>query len=156
MTQSKSTAVKVFGILHLVFGTLSLVIAPLNFSGLDTTLELLQVTGLYRSWLQFTVFLSPVLAIIMIVLGIGLLRYAEWSRRGSIYLAIFSIVFSLLDVLVSAIGFAGQLGNAGSPETAGVAFGAMIGTVIGSIIGMIYPILMLILLTRPVAKASCR
>lgn len=156
MASTKSTAVKVFGILSIVFGAISLVTAPLSFVGLETTLQLLGATGLYASWLQFTVFLSPVLAILSIVFGIGLLRYAEWGRKGSIYLAIFSIVFNILNGVISAVSLSGQFASTIPSGEVGAAIGAVVGAIIGSVVGMIYPILVLIFLTRPAAKASCR
>ncbi|MGB3492923.1 MAG: hypothetical protein WBA57_09355 [Elainellaceae cyanobacterium] len=156
MASSKSTAVKVFGILSIVFGALTLSTSPLGIVGLGSTLQQLGASGFLATWITVTTFLAPIFGIISIVLGIGLLKYAEWGRKGSIYYAIFTIAFNILSAALMGLGMSAAISANAGPEAAAVAAGIVIGAIIGGLFTMIYPVLVLIFLTRPTAKASCR
>ncbi len=148
---SKPVAVKVFGILNIVFGSLGLVTSPLNFANLGQAVEILGAQGFYRQWLYLSAGIAPIMALILLILGIGLLRYAEWGRRGTVIYSWFSIALVIVSSLITITSLASQLGDS-NPAV----IGAIIGGVIGTIIGLIYPIVSLIFLTRPSARDACR
>lgn len=149
---SKPVAVKVFGILNIVFGTLGLVTSPLNLINVNRSLDLLGAEGFYRSWAYLSIAITPILSLVLLILGIGLLRYREWGRRGTVIYAWVVIVLGILSLLITVGSLATQLGGEPNP----VIIGGIIGGVIGGIIGLIYPILSLVFLTRPSAKDACR
>jgi hypothetical protein len=148
---SKPVAVKVFGILNIVFGTLGLVTSPLNFINVNRSLDLIGAEGFYRSWAYFSIGLTPVTSLALLILGIGLLRYQEWGRRGTVIYSWIVIVLGILSVVITVGSLATQLGGEPNP----VVIGGIIGGVVGGVIGLIYPILSLVFLTRPSAKAAC-
>ncbi|MEM9451906.1 MAG: hypothetical protein AAGA75_25730 [Cyanobacteria bacterium P01_E01_bin.6] len=148
---SKPVAVKVFGILNIVFGSLGLVTSPLNFLNLGQSIELLQAEGFFRTWLSLTVFIAPITSLILLILGIGLLRYKEWGRQGTVLYSWFTIILGILSGVITVGSLAGQLSDSNP-----VILGAVIGGIIGAVVGLIYPIVSLVFLTRPSAKEACR
>ncbi|MEM7772194.1 MAG: hypothetical protein AAF327_16980 [Cyanobacteria bacterium P01_A01_bin.37] len=148
---SKPVAVKVFGILNIVFGSLGLVTSPLNFLNLGQSIELLQAEGFFRTWLSLTVFIAPITSLILLILGIGLLRYKEWGRQGTVIYSWFTIILGILSGVITVGSLAGQLSDSNP-----VILGAVIGGIIGAVVGLIYPIVSLVFLTRPSAKEACR
>jgi hypothetical protein len=145
------TAAKVFGILNCVFGGLSLAVAPVNFVGLENNLNVYRDLGmgeLLLSWLSISVYISPVLALVLLVLGVGLLLKKPWGHKGAIIFAIISIVVAIINFLLVIISF-GQAAGGGDPK----AIGGMIGGAIGGALGMIYPILTVFFLTREKVKS---
>ncbi len=153
-SRSAPVVVKVFGILHLIFGSLSLVTAPIGFLNRDSSAEtftLLGVSAAYLNWFKVSLFLSPVLALILIILGIGLLRKQSWARSGSIIYSMIGIVLGITSMMITLIGFSGI--NSDSAN-ATLVLGIRIGAIIGGIVGLIYPILTIFFMTRPNVKAA--
>jgi hypothetical protein len=125
---------------------------------------------------------SLILNVLMIVCGIGLVRYAEWGRQLGLWVAALKIVrlvvlygFFIVVVvprLTRAITsmfqeMVEQMAKAGPPAKGmpGPAQMAQMGTSLGImytasaigvvLLGVIYPIIVLILLSRPRVKAAC-
>ena len=148
---SKPVAVKVFGILNIVFGSLGLVTSPLNFVNIGQSVEMFEAEGFFRMWLYISIGIAPLLSLILLVLGIGLLRYNEWGRRGTVIYSWFTIILGIVSSLITVGSLASKLGEANP-----VIIGAVIGGIIGTFVGLIYPIVSLVFLTRPAAREACR
>ncbi len=138
------TAVKVFGIMDLVFGTLSLL------SALNSLVNFSQVQKMYQQFpaldklaplIPIQMVVSTLTPIVLLTLGFGLLKRQPWARSFSVYFAMFVIGFGLLNLLVTAV----LMGGTGEPMMIGI----MIGSAIGFLFGSIYYGLMIYFLTHP-------
>lgn len=104
-------------------------------------------------WLKIQTFLGPVLAVILLALGIGLLMKKPWARSNAVNFGYVQIVLVIIGAIVTAIGFWG--GSRSSDSTAqAMAIGGMVGAVMGALFGSIYPILTIIFMSRPNVKAA--
>ena len=148
---SKPVAVKVFGILNIVFGSLGLVTSPLNFVNIGQSVEIFEAEGFFRTWLYISIGITPILSLILLILGIGLLRYKEWGRQGTVIYSWFTIILGIFSSVITVGSLASRLGDSNP-----VIIGAVVGGIIGTVIGLIYPIISLVFLTRPSAKEACR
>jgi hypothetical protein len=96
------------------------------------------------------------LAVMLIVAGIGLLNLKSWGRTLSLVYAVLMILFQLAGLLWTLLFFnpvntklQGQIAGVGGNQTA-----SDVGAVVGSIIGMAYAVVLLIMLmTSGVAGA---
>ncbi|PSB02200.1 hypothetical protein [Merismopedia glauca] len=148
-------SVKVFEILNLIFGSFGLAITPGNFANLDRSLNQLESLGFsanFSQWLRIINYLSPLIAVILLILGIGLILKQSWSRSGSVIYGWIAIAFNLLSAVIVGIGFGSTL-NSGEASIA-VAIGAIFGAFLGALVGSIYPILTVIFLSKPEVKAA--
>lgn len=157
MTGNKSvpTSVKIFGILHIVFASFSLVTSPLGIANLEQSLAIFQelgIGGITLTWLRISTYLSPVLAIALLILGIGLLKRKPWGRSGSIIYAYITIAIAILGGIMIAVGFSGATGS--GDQSGAVAAGAMVGAVLSAVLGMIYPILTIVFMSKANVKAA--
>jgi hypothetical protein len=153
-SRSVPVVVKVFGLLHIIFGSFGLVAAPFGFLNRSTSAGLfsqLGVSPIYLTWFEISLVLGPILSLILIVLGIGLLRRQSWARSGSILYSVISIILTILSTAITLVGFAGVGGE--TPDFAAVIW-IRIGAIIGGVIGLIYPILTIIFMTKPNVKAA--
>jgi hypothetical protein len=154
-------AVKVFGILHTVFGSFGLVTAPFGFLNMDTSLALYQSLGmgdLIIQWLRISIIISPFFSIALLALGIGLLLKKPWGRSGSIIYGYAAIALAIINAIIFAISLSQATGAATGATDAGVqqatAIGGMIGGIFGALAGSIYPILTIIFMSKANVKAA--
>ncbi|NJO52413.1 MAG: hypothetical protein HC840_26825 [Leptolyngbyaceae cyanobacterium RM2_2_4] len=150
--QTVPSSVKVFGILNIVFGSFGLVTSPLGLLNLNQSIQVFENFGaspLTISWIRFSAWLSPLLSLALLILGIGLLMKKPWGRSGSIIYSYISIALGVLSMILVVGAFSSGL-ESGDPA----AIGGIIGGVIGSLVGLIYPILTIVFLSKPNVKAA--
>jgi hypothetical protein len=147
-SQTVPTSVKVFGILHCIFGTLGLVLGAASMTQVEQSLAVFKSVGLnsgiLEGWLRFSAYLSPLMSLILLILGIGLLIKKPWGRSGSIIYSYAGIGLTVIGVIITAIGFSSS-GAGGGPGLVG----ALVGSIFGGIISVIYPILTIVFMRRP-------
>lgn len=158
MSESRAvpTSVKVFGILHIIFGSFSLVTGLAGLGSLDqslTTLQQFGISGFALDWMRITSYLAPILALALLILGIGLLMKKSWGRSGSVIYSYIAIALAILNGIIIGIGFSGATGPNGEGGGA-FAIGAMVGALVGSVVGMIYPILTIIFMNKENVKTA--
>jgi hypothetical protein len=109
--------IKIFSILHIVFGTFGLVVTFSWLSKLSAINEILKELGLTsevaikamnfssKTLQPVMSFLYPAMSLILLILGIGLLLKKPWARLGSIIYGFVAIAFSIWIVIMVVTGF---------------------------------------------------
>lgn len=147
----KPASIKVFGILHVVFGAIGLICGGFGFLALVVmqssnemgdvirTAISTQYSEGYMTFIMFAAVIGLLLNIFLLTCGMGLLKERNWGRTWSLGYAVLGIIHAAVGA-IGAVIFAQA-----TPAAMGAGFGAIIGTAIG----VIYPICILIFLTRP-------
>lgn len=156
----------VFGILNLVFGILGVcgniagigmfVLMTSDIIDADTKqkMNLQQFDNpLYFGALSAQMVLNGILSIVVIISGIGLLKFKPWGRKlanfyaiGYLILLVTGTAFNIFFTVMPAINEANNPGAA--PDKIGAAAGGVAGGIFGVCFGVIYPICILIFLNR--------
>jgi hypothetical protein len=153
---ARPTSLTVFGVLNIVFALLSMLCLPFNI--LSATAgggPLGEMLGRgFRTWLLFSHTLQFVMSAMLLVLGVGLLRCAEWARKGTVVYGWFAIVYGIAGTIATVSMLASHLHGVGAAE-APVLIGGLIGGVAGGLGGLVYPVLQIVFMQRPIARAAC-
>lgn len=162
----RPTSVTVFGILNIVFGALGLICTPFSLALLFVPTEspVMNTPAMaafnnpaYRAWTLSMGVAGMVVAVLLIVAGIGLLQCRPWGRKMSIGYAVYTMVMSLVSAGVSAVWLTSMAGGAaeGGPQAGAMLFGGIGGAVGGTCIALIYPIFLLVFMFRPGVIQAC-
>jgi len=158
--QAMPAAIKVFGILNLVFAAFGLFgscfgLLPLfmDMNTANPVFDMMEENQFYRSYTIFSLGLGFVMVLILAGGGIGLLQNRTWGRSLSMVYAISAIVAGLVGMVITYLYLVQPLMEkaaemAPGPEKAGMQGGA-IGGMFGGCFGLIYPIVLLVFMTRP-------
>jgi hypothetical protein len=158
----------VFGILNILFGALGLCgtagSAAMFFMDLprDPTipnpmLDLLASNAAFRLFMQVTVALGALAALVLLVAGVGLLLTKDWGRTLSVGYAWYAIVAGVVGMLVNWVyviqPMLGAMKEAQGPA-AMAAVGGVVGGLIGGLVSLAYPIVLLVFMRRPAVRAA--
>ncbi len=153
--RTRPTSLSVFGIINIVFGFFGLLCAPFGIisSFGPSTATVLSGEGV-RAFTIASSLLGFILSGFLLTLGIGLLRMQNWARTGSVIYGWLTIAKSLVSIGVILYFIVPHLSHA---QGAGMAeaIGGIVGGVFGGLFSMIYPILLIIFMQRPIARAAC-
>jgi energy-converting hydrogenase Eha subunit A len=142
-------AVKVFGILNLVFGSLGLLCSPFSLFAMKQAPHIYGNQPLMRAWLPISVGLGLVGGTVLLASGVGLCRRRVWGRKLAVYYAIFALVVGIFSSVLTVAALFGNSALAG-PER----IGGLVGGVFGFIVNLAYNGLLIFFLTRkPVVDA---
>jgi hypothetical protein len=174
------SAVKVFGIMHLVLAGLGVLMALwglfIALAGnpfLKLTHSMPEMKAQYEAQMAMqeklnpysiaTSVLSLLVAIPMVIAGIKMLKRQKsglkWSNRYAIFslaAKVITLILALTFVVPAMQEMTGEImGEAKIPKAASGIIGASMagGTIIGVVMTCIYPVLSLIILNRPATKA---
>lgn len=173
--QVKPPAVTVFGVLHLVFAGLGLLMAAWSlfglfmgdvFSGLTSQQQMAAQAALQEKMNPMTIVsivCSVIVAVPMIVAGVKLLRNGKgalkWSNAYA-YLSLFTKLVSVVLVFVIMVPAMDEMAETitgGEPLPGGMSkwiSGSMvIGALLGAVVSCIYPVMTLIFLNARGPKA---
>lgn len=164
MPPQRPAAATVFAILNIVFGVVGLCTIPLSammfFFPFDKAmtennpaLRLMEENTFYRLFMQGALGLGFIVAIVLIIAGVGLYQLKPYGRTLSIGYAIYGIVMNLVSIAVNCfLVFPALIEQANTigpgPEQAG-AYGGLAGGILGGCVGFIYPVILLIFMFRP-------
>ena len=165
MPPGKPTAIKVFGILHLIFGAMGILglllssvmlfaTGPQNQGMPNPALEMMNANATYKIFMMVTLGLGLIFTVVLIFAGVGLLQSRKYGRSLSNWYAIYAILSAIIGAVVNYIFLiAPMLEQApqGGPAAAG-AVGGAIGGLAGGCFGTIYPILVLIFINKQNVK----
>ena len=154
--EKKPDSIKVFGILNLVFGALG--VCSTLFSGVvlfampqdpnmpNPALDLMQSSPAYRGFMIGAMGVGFIFTIIVILSGIGLLKYRKSGRTLALWYAWYAIIAAVVGTVVNIVVLYGpmmaQANQQGGPEAAAAVAG-FIGGMVGGIAGLIYPVILL-------------
>ncbi|MDX1929378.1 MAG: hypothetical protein SFV81_22820 [Pirellulaceae bacterium] len=156
----------VFGILNLVFGILGVcgniagvgMFAFMSSNLIDAKMKaemnLQQFDDpVYFGILSAQMVLTGILSVVIIVSGIGLLKFKPWGRKLANFYAvaylILLVVGTVVNVIYSVIPAVNDAYDPNAtPDQIGGAIGGVVGGVFGVCFGMAYPICILIFLNR--------
>ncbi len=156
----------VFGILNLVFGilgvcgnilgigTFAVMSSDLIDAKTKTQMNLQQFNDpIYFGVLSAQMVLSGILSIVIIVSGIGLLKFKPWGRKLANFYAVATLILlvvgTAVNVIFMVIPAINEANNPGaSPEKMSAAVSGVAGGAFGICFGIIYPICILIFLNR--------
>lgn len=109
-------------------------------------------------WTYSQLAVGGLLAVVLLVSGIGLLGAKPWARTSSLVYAIATIVLNVIGQVIAfallypAISDAAE--QQGGPTAQAAVTGAYVGGICGAGVALALPITMLIVLTRPSVKAQ--
>jgi hypothetical protein len=165
---SRPASLIVFGILNILFGVLGLcgtagsaamflVELPSDPAVPNPVLELLKTDATYRLFMQVALVLGGLMALVLIVAGIGLLLAKGWGRTLSIGYAWYAILAGILGMIVNWMYLIqptmAAMKDAQGPAAMG-ALGGLIGGLLGGLFSLIYPILLLIFMNRKALRQA--
>jgi hypothetical protein len=149
----KPTSVTVFGVLNCVFGGLGIVCTPFSLLGLfigdilpmgQATMEM---TPMYKAILVGSCVFGIAFSAWLLTLGIGLLKFKRWARRGSVVYAVIAITWSIAGFALNMVAL--KMGWIIIPEGG---LPGYIGGMCGGMVSVIYPILLLIFMSSARVK----
>jgi hypothetical protein len=137
----KPTSVTVFGILNCVFGGLGLLCMPCAVFGFlwAGKASQIEITPEYKIWSLFGLFVGFVFCVWELKLGIGLVTFKYWARRGTVIFAWSSIIWLIFGIGINIIAM--RLGWVEQPQNNPA---AQIGIVFGYAFAFLYPALLVI------------
>ncbi len=142
-------AIKVFGIINIVLGSLGLLCAPFSIIGIPLVAKQFGDRPLLLEWLAVSSVISLIGAALMLVSGIGLCKFKSWARKLAVYYAAFACVINLIGAVVTMSTFSTNTMMHGPERVGGI-----VGSVFGVLLGLTYNILLIVFLTkRPVKEA---
>ena len=151
----RPTSLSVFGVINIVFGFFGLLCSPFSIiSSFAPSTPSVLSGGVFRAFTIATSLVGFISSGILLALGIGLLCQKNWARAGSVIYGWFSIISGLISMGVIFYVILPQLSTvhgAGLAE----AVGGLVGGVLGGLFGMVYPILLIVFMQRPIARAAC-
>jgi hypothetical protein len=148
-SRSVPTSVRVFGITNMVFGMIGL-LAGINSAVTGQAQEAYKVLNMPTRLMQLAqvqIVISPIMSLVLLALGIGLLMKQPWSRSASVYYSMFVIGFGILSLVATIAVIGGDMSNP-------MAIAAVVGGVGGFFLGAIYCGLMMYFLNKPEVKES--
>jgi hypothetical protein len=134
-------AIRVFGILNIVFGSLRFLCVPLSLVTLTASAKRTGRDPFLNHWLIFSLFLGMIIGALMLTSGIGLCKMRPWAR----WLAICtSAVVCVLTLVNSAIAINNHSHVVSTPES--YKAGLLFGVVFGVAFGFAYNVLLIVFL----------
>jgi hypothetical protein len=164
----RPTPVTIFGILNIIFGVLGILsifgmLALFAIIGSDSDNPVIQAMQTnpaiqvmknpsYAAYFKFSMVLGLAACVVLLISGIGLLKFKPWARM----LCIIYGVYGIISVIGSSIAnyyfliqpMLQKAATEQGPDAAG-AMGGITGGTYGSCIGIIYPVCLLYFMTRP-------
>jgi hypothetical protein len=150
-TVEKPTSVMIFGVLNIVIGCWQLVrILPGSYKILVWTCQNLGAVRASGIWALLLIAVGIGLLIWLLVLGIGLLMFRKWSRRGSVMYAWIQIVLAV--ITLGALFVSLFINWTSLPKERLGAF--IVGISTGLVSSLIYPILLLLFMQTEKVKRA--
>lgn len=147
---TRPTAVTVFGVLNIVFGSMGLLSMPCGMIVIFAMPNVMNPTEGVKAWLLFSSMVGFACTILLIVVGIGLLKLRAWARKWCLGYGWFAIVWGVLGTLINV----GLMTSGAYGYSDGAMPGAISG-VFGGLIGLVYPILLVVFMQKPHVKNAC-
>lgn len=165
---SRPASFLVFGILNIVFGVLGLcgtagssamflVQLPRDPAMPNPMLDLLDSNPTYRLFLQVTIALGGLASLALLAAGVGLLLSKAWGRTLSIGYAWYAIVAAIMGTIVNWVYVIQPMLAAAKADAGPAAMGALggaVGGMLGGLFALAYPVVLLIFMYRPAARAA--
>jgi hypothetical protein len=149
-SRSVPTSVRVFGIVNTAFGTLGLL------SGLNSAVNMKAAKAAYKTMkmpsgliqlANVQMVIAPLMSLVLLALGIGLLMKQPWARSASVYYAMFVIGFGVLSLVATIAVAAGAMSNP-------MAIATIVASFVGLLFGAVYYGLMIYFLNKPEVKEA--
>jgi hypothetical protein len=144
------TSVRVFGIVNTAFGTLGLLSAlnnVVNMGKAQEAYKVLKVPAGLMQLAQVQMVIAPIMSLVLLALGIGLLMKQPWSRSASVYYAMFVIGFGVLSLVATIAVVGGSMSNP-------IAIATIVASFVGLLFGAVYYGLMIYFLNKPEVRES--
>lgn len=154
MNAPRSGIPKVIGILMIIFASLGLLFGLIGLGGNASSDATLGDIPEWKTWSTLSMVFGIVglgISGLHLFAGVSAVRYKTGAPKLAIIYAILNIVTSLIQTVLVFAWLKPALAKV-SPVAAEALGGFL---VIGLVIAMIWPIIVLSLMTRPGAKASC-
>lgn len=165
--QTRPTAVIVLAIFNIIIGVLGALCTPFSAVGLfvpqpaggppNPVLDAIKAQPIYFGWNIVAVILGTILAICLLLSGIGLLQMRPWGRTLALIYAGTNLALGILSTLMMFVFVYPQLApmlQSSDPATMGGAIGGMAGGMGGACCALVYPIIILMVLNNAVVKAA--
>lgn len=108
-------------------------------------------------WMSFSLAVATLIAVVLLVSGIGVFKRRAWAQKTALGYGIATIGFGLISQFVNFVFLYPKLiellDSANPVERAGAA-GGMMGGIVGGLFGMILPVVVVYAVTRPSVKAE--
>jgi len=146
----RPTAVTVFGILNCVFGGLGLLCTPFSVFFLILGERTMEIVPGYKIYLLITSVVGLGFSAWLLSLGVGLLKFKTWARRGSVIYAIIMIIWGIVGAGLNIVALSSGWMTAPQQEMPAM----FCGMTCGGIAGLIYPVLLLIFMNTGKVKQA--
>jgi hypothetical protein len=144
------TSVRVFGIVNTAFGTLGLLSALNNAVNMKAAKAAYKTMNMPSGLIQLAnvqMVIAPLMSLVLLALGIGLLMKQPWSRSASVYYAMFVIGFGVLSLVATIAVASGSMSNP-------MAIAIIVASFVGLLFGAVYYGLMIYFLNKPEVKEA--
>jgi hypothetical protein len=136
-------SVTIFGILNIGFGLLDLLVTLFSIfvlpkMGMSANPALIQMHE--NLWTKITTPTDGIAAVALLAAGVGLLLLQGWARTVSIIYGVYTILVTIVGVVVTLGG-----------DTSGF---MKIGSLFGAMVSLVYPVLLIIFMMRPKVVAA--
>jgi hypothetical protein len=153
MTGQRSGIPKVIGILMIIFASLGLLGSLIGLAGNSGNSEAFKEIPELKTWGTMSLLFSVIgiaVSALHLVAGINSVKYKAGAPKLALMYALFNIVNNVVQAIVV---FAWLKPALSKFPGAGDLLGGFL--VIGIILAIIWPTIVLVLMTRPAAKAAC-
>lgn len=154
---ARPASVTVFGILNIVFSSLSLIYTPsIVEKQIQQQAEMLQLESATMAYRVGGYIGSFSCMILLLAAGIGLLYQKRWARKWSYGYGWFAIVWAIIGIIIDMALMASRIQGSGGPEETAAKVGGVVGGMCSGIMGIIYPIILVVFMRRPNVVEACQ
>jgi hypothetical protein len=160
-----SGGLKAMGIVQIAFGALGMLGAPMTLGlrslahdAASRRVQEVMWTGTLGTWTRLSLGLSTVMALMLLVSGIGVLKLRPWARRLAVGYGLGATALLVVSQIMNAVLLVPALSEMArashDPVARAGATGGIVGGIVGGLLGLTLPIAVLIVMTRPAVKAQ--
>ncbi len=144
----------VFGGLGLLSGPFTLLSRELGKQTGSGRIQELMWEGAFGAWMMAALGIGTLMALLLLVSGVGVLKRRAWARKATVAYGIAGIAFGVIGQIVNILFLYPKLAafEGGSAAEQGGAVGGIVGGVVGGLFGMVLPVVLLVVMTRPTMK----
>ena len=152
----------VFGILNIgwaLLGILGLVLGIITLNQPNNPMApLMRGSSATALWLKGSMPLGILMALVLLLSGIGLLRLKPWGRSLALFYGVAEIGLGVIGLIfhfgMIVPGLLAQLPMANAPEVAMGIMGGVVGGTLGGLVNIAYSVLLVVFMKRPNVVAA--
>ena len=149
----RPTALTVFGVINIVFGSLGLLSLPCSLVATFLPSKTMDPEAIVIVFNVIAHIVGFIVSIILLVSGIGLLKCKDSARRWAFGYGVFSVIWSIVGTIANIANMVLLGSGAYRMEDEAVAFA--MGCSCVSLVFLVYPVLLIIFMQKQYIKDAC-